>query len=254
MIVAEIAWRDLQPAVRKRANELLKLAEPAYRDPLPAACWADDFKGNGDAHWHYINLPFRKGNTTYPFSQGEENVVWAIRRFSAILGKKNEAPEVRKVALVWLLHFVGDVHQPLHATSRTSAAWPSGDRGGNEYKIRTPEGWQTEVRNLHFLWDIGCGAYGRVDRPLTQAGRLTIAGYANSIVRNFPRKSIPRLAESDPRAWARESRDIAVDFVYSTPEGQAPSREYLRKGDAISRKRLATAGYRLADVLNRLLK
>lgn len=254
MVVADLAWRDLKPAVRKRADALLATADIEFRNPLAASCWADDFKTREDGPWHYINLPFRKGDTSNSFSGGEQNVVWAIKRFSTILGDKKQPAAERQRALTWLLHFVGDIHQPLHGTSRPSEAWPTGDRGGNEYKVKSPTGLGFEVRNLHFLWDIGCGAYGEIDRPVTEAAKLTITGIGNVIRKDFPRKSIANLAKTDPMFWAQESRDLAVDFVYSTPENEVPNNDYLKKGRQISRKRIATAGYRLADLINRLLQ
>ncbi|MBV6457605.1 MAG: hypothetical protein HONBIEJF_00719 [Fimbriimonadaceae bacterium] len=255
MIISEMAWRGLTPAAKRQAVELLRSApEPEYRDHRAAACWADDTKTRENGPWHYINLPFRKGDTSNSFSGGEQHVVWAIRKLSGVLSDRKQPTLARREALNYLLHFVGDVHQPLHGTSRPSQAWPSGDRGGNEYKIRTPEGTSFEVRNLHFLWDIACCGYGETQRPLTEAGKLTIAGQANAILREFPRKSINNLGDTDPMAWARESRDLAVDFVYSTPENDVPGREYLKRGREISRRRMATAAYRLADLLNRTLK
>ncbi len=132
MVVASIAYRNLTPKVRQRAEELLKfVADEKSNTFITASCWADDHKNNADREWHYIDLHFRAdGTPTANRKPPTENVVWAIEKFSRVLADKRAKPEERGIALRYLLHFVGDIHQPLHCVARDTDLFPNGDRGG----------------------------------------------------------------------------------------------------------------------------
>jgi hypothetical protein len=125
MIVAALAYDQLEPAARDWVDALLKL-NPQYATPvrgvagartarvafLCAATWPD-----------FIKEP----TAGYPND--------GIPAFRAALAAHGTSGDVESYDLAWLLHLVGDVHQPLHATSRYSAAFPDGDEGGNRAKV-----------------------------------------------------------------------------------------------------------------------
>lgn len=256
MVVAEIAERHLTPQARARAAELAKIGTDERTSTfVTCSVWADDFRTDKDRTWHYINIYFRKDGKPVKGKPLEENVVWAIRKFTKVLEDPKSSKEQQAEALRYLVHFVGDAHQPLHAVSFESDQLPDGDRGGNSFQIAPVSGWsERPLTNLHALWDFGCGEFTPTRRPLNEQGRTKIKRIADEIEKEFPRSKIAGLSRTDPMAWARESFEIAKDFAYDLTPGKEVSKEYLARGRKHSRERAAAAGYRLADLLNRLLK
>ncbi len=253
MIVAAIAEKELTSAAKAEATRLLQIGgDDKTRDFLGAACWADDTKTAENGPWHYINYHFRldgKATTNQPL---EQNVVWAITKFSEVLANRAKPDAERADALRFILHFVGDVHQPLHATACDSDDHPNGDRGGNDFTFEPFELRGMNVRNLHFLWDLGGGLYGATERPLSD--RTGIDALMATITEQNPRATFPMAQEQSPEAWARESELLSRGVVYGLQSGKKPSDSYLAMAKFVSERRLALAGYRLADLLNRLLK
>lgn len=254
MLIAAIAESDLKPDVKKEIDRLVKIGgTETTRTFWTAACWADDTKARENAAWHYINFHFRDDGKPVDNKPLEENVVWAIERFKKVLADKKRPDLERADALRYLIHFVGDVHQPLHATARDSEAFPRGDRGGNEFKIRAPQGMRPEPRNLHFLWDLGGGLYGEAPRPLERGTVTFVETLARDIRKEHPRTALKVVSVQDPSTWAQEGVKIARESVYTLPENSIPTPEYLAKCKAVCRQQIALAGYRLADLLNALL-
>ncbi|MHB8638150.1 MAG: S1/P1 nuclease [Fimbriimonadaceae bacterium] len=256
MIVADIAWKNMNAKARAAAERLVAVDAPAKSpDFITAAVWADDTKTRENGPWHYIDLYFRADGTSTNLKPDAENVVWAIGKFSKVLADRSASEAARGQALRYLLHFVGDIHQPLHCASRVTASEPRGDAGGNRFSIEDP----TKVagrrpHNLHFLWDWGCGAFAEVRRPLSASGRSKIDGYANACLATLSAadKAVAHRV-TDPMAWARSGQKLAKDVVYATPEDAAPSAEYVSRGRRVCMRQVAMAGLRLADLLNRLL-
>lgn len=255
MVVAAIAEKGLNARAKARIAELVKVGTDDRTNTfVTCGVWADDVKSSKDREWHYINIFFRRDGKPTDLKPPEENVVWAIRRFSKVLGDPKSTREEKAEALRYLVHFVGDVHQPLHAVAEVSNARPTGDRGGNDFKIGPVSGWsERPLENLHVLWDFGCGAFLPARRPLDAKGKERIDQLASQIIRDFPRARLPGLAERDPMGWARESHDLAKREVYDLREGRPVPEAYLAKGRTTCRRQAAYAGYRLADLLNRLL-
>lgn len=176
---------------------------------------------------------------------------WAINQGVATLRSSAALDLDRARALRFVLHFVGDLHQPLHATSLFSNDFlpPDGDVGGNRYTITG-----TTSRNLHSLWDNGLDNWSPAPpRPLTPAGNETVTTAAAAIAAEFPPSAFgPELDETDPFVWTQESYKVAVDFVYTCPqasEGAVPQ-AYLDAGFDIARKQVALGGYRLGKLLD----
>lgn len=255
MIVAAIAEGQLKPAVKAKVDALLKIGgDDRTRTFWTSACWADDTKNSENGPWHYINIHFREDGKPADNKPLDENVDWAIHKFSKILADPKQPETDRADALRFLIHFVGDAHCPVHAVARDTEAFPRGDRGANDFKILPPPGVQPEPRNLHFLWDIAGGLYGGTERPLTKEGTESIRRLAATIQSEFPRTSFAaELKETAPEAWSQESYELARKVAYNLPEKTVPSPEYLRRCQEVSKKRIALAGYRLSDLLNRVL-
>jgi hypothetical protein len=250
-VIATIALENLLPSVKAEADRLLAAApNGASTDFVTVSTWADETRTRENGPWHYIDYYFRSDGQPATHKPDEQNVVWAIAKFSQVLGDKTKPDAERAEALRFLIHFVGDIHQPLHATARETAEHPEGDRGGNSFRIETPTNLSDMPRpphNLHSLWDLGGGLF------LNESPEA-IHGQAESLMHKYPRRSLPKLADPKPNDWALESFAIDKEFVYTTPENKAPDMPYIIKSQQISAERVTMAGYRLADLLNRLLK
>lgn len=141
-IIASLAGAQLTSKARAEVDRLLAL-EPG-ETLMTISTWADEHRNPGSAPWHYVNFP--RDSCTYSAERdcpGGQCVVAAIERQVAILSSKSP-DERRLIALKYLVHLEGDVHQPLHAGYLD-------DKGGNTYQL------QAFMRgsNLHALWDTG---------------------------------------------------------------------------------------------------
>jgi hypothetical protein len=245
---------------------------------LHAATWPDvarnipgeDKKKYDRPTWHYINLPLfldpgdqqalagrlrANISTEYPTRTppADYNVIQAIAYCRATIAGK-AGPGVKALAYCWLMHLVGDIHQPLHAVSLYSAAHlPKGDDGGNEIPLAKGE-------NLHKVWD---NLLGR-QHYLRNVQRTTVE---LSDRRRYRAAWESAARKTDPVQWAHESRDLCESFVYSpgirsairsTPAGsklapiQLPE-SYLQESGAHARQRIVVAGVRLGPVLRELV-
>jgi S1/P1 Nuclease len=277
MTIAAVAWQDLSPAARVRASALLRLnpdyggwvgaAAPDRRDVvafLKAATWADAIKheagfeddapsaapaanlnvGYADHRehrsWHYVNTPFSPDGTPLP-DVPTPNAATRVADFRRALADPHAPAGIRSYDLVWLLHLVADLHQPLHAVSRYTRELPEGDLGGNRIRLCAPPCRQ----ELHAFWD-GAVGHGGVMQALALAHRLAPP---------------PRRAAADPRIadWLAESVGIARHQVYEPPVGPGAgpyflTREYREQARRIARARAALAGRRLAVLLEGALR
>ncbi|MCP3958067.1 MAG: hypothetical protein GY719_09460 [bacterium] len=245
MVTAQIAYDELSDDARDEVDRLIGLlSDLSERDhAVTAAVWADDLKRQGlEAFntWHYINLPFAAEGTAAPPSR-QENVVWAIDQAATTL--RGDAGDLAKALMLRLLiHFVGDVHQPLHCVSRVTAEQPEGDRGGNDFPLAGEE------HDLHAFWDSGAGALPSWDGG---AWRPMVRRLASELTRSMPKSALPGWSDPDPEAWARESLDLAITAAYDgIAEGAEPTPEYTARAREIVRRRLVLGGYRLGALLN----
>jgi hypothetical protein len=292
MEIAAVAWKALTPKARARASALLALG-PEYhwwalrtkrldRDRVAferAATWADHIKNDPrydvpdpqsapaagqnigyrdrlpHRYWHYIDQPFSSDGTPLPSPPRAPNLATQLRALRAALGDPKTPDEVKSYDLVWLLHLVGDAHQPLHCVSRYSAADRDGDRGGNEVLITgnvlpavcedrhdCPLG---PPDKLHIFFDTVAGVGDRIASVDAAAARLPLAAPAQATV-------------LDERAWIAEGFELARTRVYVSPIGPgdgpfAISPAYQRAASALAEARIALAGARLAGLLNETL-
>jgi hypothetical protein len=249
IVVAQIAYDRLEPRAKAEVDRLIAIdAPPDSNTFITAAAWADDLK-LVDVHfydeWHYLDIPFSPDNTPLPTVEKLGNVLWAIEQCVRTL-RSAKSPDVEKArALRFLLHFIGDAHQPLHCTTRVTAAHPTGDRGGNDYLLSAGR-----LRNLHMYWDSAAGLFEDVKRPMDADAEKTIRGFADRAVSANAPASFPNLHELSPRKWVEEGSALAQSVVYTTSEGMAPSEDYKKKTQDTAFRQVALAGYRMAELLN----
>jgi hypothetical protein len=230
-------------------------------DPITIAVWMDDFRGDSlnspkYDNWHYVDYPFfdgvPEGGKAGPEPENAlARINWAINSLRE--GGEGMTPKSEAELTAFLYHLVGDIHQPLHATARVTAANPNGDAGGNFFKLSMPP--ETRISNLHSFWDAAGGAFGfqSPKRPLDQAGKDRVRTLAEAVMKDYPADSLPESKNLDPHDWVMESYALARSVTYkNVTEGSAPSTSYTEETQKLARKRLALAGYRLAGVLNTL--
>ncbi|MEQ1822299.1 MAG: S1/P1 nuclease [Fimbriimonadaceae bacterium] len=252
MVVTEIARRELNELAKHRIETLIAIGgSEKTNDFVTASCWADDFKTAENGPWHYINIHFRNDDQPVTNKALEQNVIWAIEKFSKEINDPFLDNARKADALRFLLHFVGDVHQPMHSVACDNEAHPDGDRGGNDFTFEPFELAGFTVKNLHFLWDIGGGLYGKTDRPLVASNN--IGTLATQLINENPRSSFLAINNQKPVDWAEESFKLARGIAYDLPTTKKPSDAYLKTAQYVSSRRITIAGYRLADLLNRLL-
>jgi hypothetical protein len=230
-------------------------------DIASAATWADKYRdaninGSRDRtrQWHFIDIeigapnldaacfnhpPIPAGGTA---SNGDpaDCVVDKIQQFAAELQNPMTDPEEQIAALKFVLHFVGDLHQPLHAADDNH------DRGGNNKRV-SAAGFR--AGNLHHFWDTEF-----VEQLGPDAKRI-----ASDLIGHISKDQEKEWAAGEPSAWAQESFQVAKDDVY----GQLPasnargsfrlSDEYVTDAVQDVSLQLSKAGVRLAFVLNRAL-
>lgn len=253
MVVAQIAEDRLDAKTKAAVDQLLAVPVES-QDALAhtntfitAACWADDTKKiTNTSEWHYINFGFSLDGTTPRIKPQAMDVIKAINQARATLADPLTSQTAKAEMLRYLIHFVGDIHQPLHCTAYCTAAHPEGDRGGNDFPITGFD----DARNLHFLWDDGAGRFlDPVGRPLTEAGQQKVRDLAHRITTDYP-PSIIAGKSMATRAWAEESFAVAKQVTYSgIKEGEVPSPEYLARSQKTVDEQVAKAGYRLAALL-----
>lgn len=280
MMVAAIAWEALELPVQERVSELLRLSpmysrwvenvSPANRDKIAfvrAATWPDVIKysssgyhydgatpdqsdganrneGYSDLYqhryWHYKDLPFSQDGT--PLAQPPSpNAHTQIELFRNTLAS-NASDDIKSYDLVWLIHLVGDVHQPLHATQRFSQATPKGDKGGNDVRVcEAPCGSQNSF-SLHSFWD---GAAGPNASPWVAIASADALPEADAV----------EAADSTVGNWFEESFKIAKSVVYGPPIGPGTgpfeiTNTYRKDARKIAERRIALAGARLGKLIN----
>jgi hypothetical protein len=230
--VAQVAAQRLTPFVQKQIATLLG-GQPMWQ----VSTWADEVRTTTHPHtntWHYTNIPITSTGFTRARDCRQGNcVVAAIERLEAALRDRSRPRTERQEALRFLIHFVGDIHQPLHAGD-------SGDRGGGDRTIAPIGG----VTNLHFAWDGG----------IIRSQNGSAASLASAAMAWLRTQVDGTLAAGSPADWANESHRIARDVVYAQVKNDnaiagTERFEALR----IIEKRIALSGIRLAAVLNRAL-
>lgn len=248
-VIAQIAYDNLSPSAKKQANQLTQVLDQEYgtnQTFVQSANWADNIISRHITAfntWHYVNIPInRDGRQRRYYSR--TNVIWAINQAVAVLQNSQANTFEKALFLRFLIHFVGDIHQPLHAANLYDKRFPKGDAGGNLYLIKAGK-----IKNLHTLWD---QCFTMTSRRYPDAS--AIAQLAAQLQRRYPPADFGKeINQMSPAQWASQSYTIADSFVYDTPYNQKISKNYVKQGQIICEQQMTLAGYRLARLLNALL-
>lgn len=280
-ISAYIAWQHMRPEVREQVIKIL-LAAPedsqisafytvygTRNDEIRkreyfmfTATWADvvrdrniatRFKNYHKGNWHYADAFWTRkdGKVEYlPAPEDGGQALDRLKEFDAMIrGRANDSQKA--VAIAWLEHIIGDLHQPLHTSARVTDSTPKGDQGGNLFLL-TPQGTPRDKQeNLHWYWD------SIVTRNFPNTKNECEANYldplAEAFMKNYPyEKMKSKLAEGKFEEWVKDSLTVAQNNVFSADlkQFEIPSAAYKKKAYAVAEERLTLAGYRMAAVFN----
>jgi hypothetical protein len=286
MQIAYVAYKHLDASVKGKVDALLKL-NPDYskwaagaRDEktaklyafVHAATWADDIKrkeygytrdsvnsatagqniGYSDhsqhAYWHFKDINFSPDGTPLPPPKPVDLITQLKLMIMALPASFGASDDVRSYDLVWILHLVGDAHQPLHAVARFTTPIPNGDAGGNAESVIPATG---ETIALHAYWDRIFGGYS------SPYGAVFDADADDGIANIAVNKAAAQI--SDPEAWIKESAEFAKQFAYAPPVSPGTNavlltREYESNARNIAHSQAALAAARLAILINDALK
>jgi S1/P1 Nuclease len=286
MQIAYVAYTHLDPPVKDKVDALLKVNtdypkwtagaadEPTARlyAFIHAATWADDIKRkeygytNDDVHsatagqnigyadhnqhafWHFKDTNVSPDGTPLPPPDPVDAVTQLKLMIPMLPASSGASDDLRSYDLVWLLHLVGDVHQPLHAVGRFTGPIPAGDLGGNLEMVIPATG---ETINLHAYWDRLFGGYS------SPFGAKFDADDKDGLAGIKTNKIAAQIL--DPEAWAKESAELARQLGYAAPVSTGTNavyltREYETSARNIARSQAALAAARLANLLNDAFK
>jgi hypothetical protein len=271
-VVAIIADHFLTAQTRAKVQALLATDTGSLTPhDFPAeATWADKFRDsdrnttkvhyNQTRNWHFIDIeiankkkpdltaacfgrPALPPGTQASDGPADDCVLDKIDEFKAELASSSTSPTERLQALQFLLHFVGDLHQPLHASDDK-------DQGGNKKQVTwTDANGAQQTGALHHFWDALPETLGQ--------GRDAIAA---SLIEKITSVEAKSWAKATPDAWAKESFTAAVSTAYGLlpkpgSDGKyALAKKYVARAEKIAAQRLQRAGVRLAAILNEALK
>ena len=228
-VIGQLAWARLSPEARRRLEPLL-----AGRSLADVSTWADSVRSSRreTSPWHYVNMPiWAPRYEPERYCPDGACVIGAIERFRARLGDPRLPAGERREALFFLVHFVQDLHQPLHAGDR-------GDRGGNLVQVT----WQGRDVNLHAFWDtelVGLladdedGLYRRIRARLASTTSEELSAWRGG----------------DPASWAMESKELARTIAYRLPRDGVITTGYLNMAMPVAEVQMARAVVRLAILL-----
>ncbi|KAB5485236.1 S1/P1 nuclease [Flagellimonas hadalis] len=227
-VTGEIAQSHLTGKTKRALTDLLDGHSLAF-----VSTFADDIKAdrayNKFSPWHYVNYPL--GINYIDSEKSEEgDIITAIEECRAIIKNKANSREDRVFYLKMLIHFIGDLHQPMHA-SRAE------DKGGNDIQVQ----WFGQGTNLHSIWD----------KNLIESYGMTFTELADELG-NVSKKERKKIQEGTIYDWVDESHDICAELYDSVKVGDKLGYQYSYKYNDLLFQQLQKGGLRLAKVLNDL--
>jgi hypothetical protein len=283
-VVARIAWEKMEPQTRARVIALMMQAPadadlasllPTDNRPLSirqrdlfmlAATWADIVRSDEfperkkkyhHSIWHFANFFWKQQNGVavdmLELPPEKVNIVERLNFLQTEVVDRNTEASQRGIDLAWILHLIGDIHQPLHTSARVTELEPKGDQGGNLFLLTPKETPKEKTKKLHGFWD------DILRKSFPRKASETDTAYANRIAsiimqRHPEQKMTGRLKPGAYDEWAREGLAAAKAHVYPSwlKRFQMPPEKYRQQADNIAEPAIALAGYRLAATLDRL--
>lgn len=226
-VIGEIADAHLSKKARKKITELLRGHGLAF-----VSTYGDDIKSDKryDKYdsWHYVNYPFDK---SYRESVKNPNgdIIMGIDTCIKKLKSKETSIEDQEFYLKFLIHLMGDLHQPLHVAL-------ADDKGGNDFQVR----WFSDGSNLHRVWDSN----------MIDSYKMSYTEIADNI--SDGKKDMPVTIQGSVAEWAEESHKISKQLYQHVKVGDKLGYDYSYENFSTVQNQLYLAGIRLAHVLNEI--
>lgn len=226
--VAYIAEQHLTPTTKTAIDSLLNGYSIVYwANWLDNASHTDEYAYTKT--WHYKNIDADQTFETAP-EIPEGNIIRAIYEQTGILQNSETSADEKSLALKMVVHFLGDIHQPMHMGRAT-------DRGGNSHIVN----FFDKSTNLHSVWDT----------DILEAGhRWSHTEWQREIDRLSPQVSESIIAGQEPESWGKETYEISCEIYESTPQGTTLGYDYIARWTPVIEMQLEKGGLRLADLLN----
>lgn len=284
-LTAYIAWQQMTPATREKVIKIL-LSAPEDSDIatfyisynsrsdeakkreyfMIISTWADiirdrEFKVRvgkyNHSNWHYSDTFWTTENGQVKVlpnpSEDGGKAVEKLSDFTKVLKDSSASDADKAVAIAWILHLAGDVHQPLHTSARVTDLEPKGDQGGNLFLLTPKDTPRENQLNLHSFWD---GIVGRnISRKNDACDSDYLPPIARQMMKKYPfAKMQNRLELGEFDKWKQESFNIATTEVFPPTliRFQTPSESYKKKAFQISQQQIALAGYRIGELFNQI--
>ena len=227
-VVGEIAEKYLDRKAKKAVADLLDGHSLAFVGP-----YGDDIKSNRKYDsfkpWHYVNFPFGSRYETYSKSE-DGDIIKGISTCVDILKDSKSSKEEKAFYLKMLVHFLGDLHQPLHIGMAE-------DKGGNDFQVR----WFNSGTNLHTVWD--SKMLSSYNMSYTEVSR-------NANV--LSKEEVEAIKKGTVLDWMYESRALCEDIYSNSKVGEKLGYDYMYKYMDTVRFQLQKGGIRLASLLNEI--
>jgi hypothetical protein len=231
-----------------------------------AATWADivrdkKFKVRYEKYhkgdWHYADTFWSNANgkveVLKDFAEPKGKAVEQLFAFDKLLRDSTASDADKAIALAWILHLGGDIHQPLHTSARVTQYDPKGDQGGNLFML-SPKGAKGDERvALHWFWDSIVGR--NVPRVNDSCDSDYLPPIAQAMMKKYPSAKMQnRLKPGKFDDWQQEGFQISSTKLYpsSLKFGEMPSDSYKKMAFEIAEEQIALAGYRLGAMLNQI--
>jgi hypothetical protein len=265
MAMAKIAYDRLKAPLRGQCEKILLEDVASFSDMtnfVSAAVWADEVRDRGLGFlrcFHGTIMAYdpegvlrEDVKATMLAMRDRYDITTAIRgSYDALQNPKCDAFG-RRIALRFLIHCVGDVHQPLHCCWRFSKQFPAGDHAAVDMRVKTPSG---EEMSLHQFWDLAGGslAIRRFTHPFNGEVYEMVYRVAQEIAALYPESSFSpsEIQNVNFELWRDNSYKIACDVAYGElPVDALITLQYSEKVKRVALRQIALAAYRLAYLLN----
>lgn len=281
-ITGYIAWQRMSPKARENILKILRSAPEdshlgAYYQSygvekeetrkleffMFATSWPDvvrdrDFpvryKKYHKGDWHYDDTFWKQVDGTVELLTGFEGGGQGVPRlkdFDALIRDPASSNADKAVAIAWILHIVGDLHQPLHTSARVTDLEPKGDQGGNLFLLSPAGTPRPEQYNLHRYWDSIIERNNPIKDKDCERGYLETI--AKKIISENPYDKVKaKLNMGKFGEWQQESFQYNASFVFTSDlkRNSMPPDHYNRNAYRLAKSQLALAGYRLGDMLD----
>ncbi len=281
-ITGYIAWQRMSPQARENVIKILRAAPedsqlgtfymaygpepedtrkfeyfmfvPTWADVIRDRAFDTRYKKHHHSNWHYSDTFWKQVNWKIePLSGFEEGgqAVAKLMEFDALIRNATASNAEKAIAIAWIMHLGGDIHQPLHTSARVTDTEPKGDQGGNLFLL-SPVGTARENQlNLHWFWDSIVGRNIPIEGNTCEREYIEMLG--KKMMKDHPYSEFQnKLNLGKYTDWQKESFAYNNTVVFSPDlkRNETPSEKYKKNAFKLAERQLTLAGNRLGETLN----